>query len=104
VQQRSVTTALLVVAFVICPVPVLVAPVASWNRFPETGAFIVWAGPHAAGMPEGLRTICSGALIRERVSDDPALHRTRRPRHSAVPARRRLLMMHETADRADWWP
>jgi hypothetical protein len=71
VHQRSVMTALLVVAFVICSAPVPVALVAgskdSSNRFPETGAFIVWAGPNAAGMPEGLRAICSGALIHERV-------------------------------------
>jgi hypothetical protein len=71
VQQRSVMTALHVAAFVICSAPVPGALVASSkdssNRFPETGAFIVWAGPNAAGMPEGLRAICSGALIHERV-------------------------------------
>jgi hypothetical protein len=71
VRQRSVMTALLLVAVVICSAPGLVALVASAkdssNRFPETGAFIVWAGPNAAGMPEGLRAICSGALIHERV-------------------------------------
>jgi hypothetical protein len=59
------------VVFVIgsAPVPVglVGSPKDSSNRFPETGALIVWAGPNAAGMPEGLRAICSGALIHERV-------------------------------------
>jgi hypothetical protein len=63
--------AVLVAAFVACWAPAPVALVASANdtpnRFPETGAIIVWAGPNAAGMPEGLRAICSGALIHERV-------------------------------------
>jgi hypothetical protein len=71
VHQRAVITALLVVAFVICSTPDPAALVDSArdssNRFPETGAFIVWAGPNATGMPEGLRAICSGALIHERV-------------------------------------
>src|SRR5687768_14442981 len=57
--------------FVICAAPVLVALVDSTadtsNRFPETGAFIVWAGPNSAGIPEGLRAICTGALVHERV-------------------------------------
>src|SRR5262252_2293089 len=64
-------TAVLVGVLVICSAPVPVALVASFkdtsNRFPETGAFVVWAGPNSAGMPEGLRAICSGALIHERV-------------------------------------
>src|SRR5262245_53907459 len=64
-------TAVLVVALVSLSAPVPVALVASSkdssNRFPETGAFIVWAGPNTEGMPEGLRAICSGALIHERV-------------------------------------
>jgi len=64
-------TAVLVGVLVICSAPVPVALVASFkdtsNRFPETGAFVVWAGPNTAGMPEGLRAICSGALIHERV-------------------------------------
>jgi V8-like Glu-specific endopeptidase len=66
-----VTTAVLLVAFITCPARVLVGLVSSpkdtSNRFPETGALIVWAGPNAAGMPEGLRAICSGALIHEHV-------------------------------------
>ena len=69
-RQPSVI-ALLAVASIIGAAPVPVALVASTkdssNRFPETGAFIVWAGPNAAGIPEGLRAICSGALIHERV-------------------------------------
>jgi Trypsin len=66
-----VTTALLLVAFVTCPASVLVGLVSSpkdtSNRFPESGALIVWAGPNSAGVREGLRAICSGALIHERV-------------------------------------
>src|SRR5262245_16460160 len=64
-------TAVLVGVLVVCSAPVPVALVASskdsLNRFPETGAFVVWAGPNTAEMPEGLRAICSGALIHERV-------------------------------------
>ncbi len=64
-------TALLLVLFGVCSTTVLVALVASRkdtsNRFPETGAFIVWAGPNSAGFREGLLGICSGALIHERV-------------------------------------
>jgi hypothetical protein len=64
-------TALLLAAFVICSAQFLDALVASpkdtSNRFPETGAFIVWAGPNSAGVGEGLRAICSGALIHERL-------------------------------------
>jgi hypothetical protein len=72
VQQRSVVTAeLLLVAFVISSAPVLDALVRSpqdtSNRFPEVGAFIVWAGPNSQGVPEGLRGISTGALIHERV-------------------------------------
>ena len=63
--------AVLLAAFVIGPHPVLVALVASSpdtkNQFPETGAFVVWAGPNSEGLPEGLRAICTGALIHERV-------------------------------------
>jgi hypothetical protein len=70
-RQHSVMTAVLVVAFISGSAPVPVALVASSkdssNRFPEAGAFIVWAGPNTAGMPEGLRAICSGALVHERV-------------------------------------
>ena len=70
-QQPSLAIPLLFGAFVICSAPIPVALVASSkdtsNRFPETGAFIVWAARNAAGMPEGLRAICSGALIHERV-------------------------------------
>ena len=69
-MQRLIT-ATVVMAAVICSAPVLAALVASskdtGNRFPETGALIVWAGPNAAGVPDGLRAICSGALIHERV-------------------------------------
>jgi Trypsin len=58
-------------AFLICAAPALVALVASLpdtsNRFPDVGAFIVWAGPNSEGFPEGLLGICSGALIHERV-------------------------------------
>src|SRR5262245_15830652 len=64
-------TAVLVGVLVVCSAPVPVALVASskdsLNRFPETGAFVVWAGPNTSEMPEGLRAICSGALIHERV-------------------------------------
>ena len=56
-QQRSVRTALLVVAFVIGSAAVPVALVASSkdssNRFPETGAFIVGAGPMQQECPKG---------------------------------------------------
>jgi hypothetical protein len=66
-EERSRVTAALVVAVVMWSAPVPVALVDSSkdtsNRFPETGAFIVWAGPNTTGMPEGLRAICSGALI-----------------------------------------
>jgi hypothetical protein len=71
VQQRRLTTALLAVGFAVFSAPVPIALVVSLkdsaNRFPETGALVVWAGPNGAGMPEGLRAICSGALIHERV-------------------------------------
>ena len=70
-RHSLVIPVLSLVAFVSCSTPILQALVASSkdssNRFPETGAFIVWASPNAAGMPEGLRAICSGALIHERV-------------------------------------
>jgi trypsin len=70
-QSSVVMPALLLVLFVVCSDPVLVALVASRkdtsNRFPETGAFIVWAGPNSAGVREGLVAICTGALIHERV-------------------------------------
>jgi hypothetical protein len=67
----AVIAALLLVLFVVCSADVLVALVASRkdtsNRFPETGALIVWAGPNSAGFREGLLGICTGALIHERV-------------------------------------
>jgi Trypsin len=70
-EPLLVMTALLLVAVVIFSAPVLDALVSSSkdssNRFPETGAFIVWAGPNSAGVPEGLLGICTGALIHERV-------------------------------------
>ena len=63
--------ALVLVAAVVCSAPFLDALVASAkdtaNRFPETGAFIVWAGPNSAGFREGLLAICSGTLVHERV-------------------------------------
>lgn len=70
-QQRSALTAALLLVAIVGSAPVLVALVASpkdtSNRFPETGAFIGWAGPNSAGVREGLLAICSGALIHERV-------------------------------------
>jgi hypothetical protein len=72
VKQRSVVmTAVILVALVICSAPVLLALGASSkdssNRFPETGAFIVWAGQNSEGFREGLFALCTGALIHERV-------------------------------------
>jgi hypothetical protein len=70
-QPSVVINASLLVAFVISSAPVLLGLVASpkdtSNRFPQTGAFIVWAGPNSAGFREGLLGICTGALIHERV-------------------------------------
>jgi hypothetical protein len=69
--DHLMTTAILLALVVICSSPVLLALVDGTkdtaNRFPETGAFIVWAGPNSAGIREGLLGICSGALIHERV-------------------------------------
>lgn len=70
-QQPAVMAASLAVSLIVgsapVPVPLVASSKDSSNRFPETGAFIVWAGPNAEGIPEGLRAICSGALIHERV-------------------------------------
>jgi hypothetical protein len=70
-HRRLGSAAALVAVLVICWAPVPLALVASArdtsNRFPETGAIIVWAGPNTEGMPQGLRAICSGALIHEQV-------------------------------------
>jgi hypothetical protein len=61
----------LLLVFSIAPASPLTALVASTrdaaNRFPEVGAFIVWAHPNSDGVPEGLRAICTGALIHDRV-------------------------------------
>ena len=69
--RHAVVTAFVLLLSVICSARVLVALVASTadtsNRFPETGAFIIWAGPNSAGVREGLLGICTGALIHERV-------------------------------------
>ncbi len=35
--------------------------------YPNVGAFLVWADPNPAGLPEGLLTMCSGTLIHEHV-------------------------------------
>jgi hypothetical protein len=37
------------------------------NRFPEVGAFIVWAQPNSDRVPEGLVAVCTGTLVHERV-------------------------------------
>ena len=70
-QQRAALTAAFLLAVFAGSAPGLAAlvdsPKDASNRFPETGAFIVWAGPNSAGVREGLRAICSGALIHERV-------------------------------------
>jgi hypothetical protein len=56
-QPGSALTAALLLAAIVGSAPVLVALVASpkdtSNRFPETGAFIGWAGPNSAGVREG---------------------------------------------------
>jgi hypothetical protein len=66
-----VIRAFVLVAAFVCSAPLLDALVASpkdtANRFPETGAFIVWAGPNSVGFREGLVAICSGTLVHERV-------------------------------------
>jgi Trypsin len=70
-QRTAMMTMLLLSAVVVGSSSARVALVSSQkdtsNRFPEAGAFIVWANANSAGIPEGMRAICSGALIHERV-------------------------------------
>ena len=49
------------------PIALVASAQDSSNRFPEVGAFIVWAHPNSDGLPEGLLAVCTGTLIHERV-------------------------------------